>query len=141
MNNQLKQVFDFIRCSEDMEQLKELVEKDPAYQSMEEDAFNVVVQYTAAQELVHVKEYYQEGEKVDMCKALTDLIAQGKAEGLEEGKLEGLKEGKLEGRVEELIVTCKEFGVSYEDTQARIRDRLAMSEENAKAYMDRYWDQ
>ncbi len=101
-----------------------MVEKDPAYQSMEEDAFNVIVQYTAAQELVHVKEYYQEGEKVDMCKALTELIAQG----------------KLEGRAEELIVICKEFGVSYEDTQARIRDRLSISEEDAKVYMGRYWE-
>lgn len=39
----VRQVFDFIRCAEDKELLKELVENDAYYQNMEEDAFDVVV--------------------------------------------------------------------------------------------------
>lgn len=35
-------------------------------------------------------------DKVDMCKAIQDMIEEGKAEGLKEGKAEGLKEGKME---------------------------------------------
>ena len=47
----VRQVFNFIRCSEDKEKLKELVENDEYYQHMEEDAFDVIVKYANASEL------------------------------------------------------------------------------------------
>ena len=122
----VKQVFDFIRCSEDSEKLKELVEHDPAYQSMEEDAFDLAVHYTASKELVQVKDYYTKGGSVDMCRALTELIEQGRAEG----KAEALRA---------LVETCREFGVTYEDALERIMDKLSMSEEEAEACLDQYW--
>lgn len=53
------QVFDFIRCSEDENALKELMERDAYYQNMEEDAFDVIVQYANATELAGLKEYYR----------------------------------------------------------------------------------
>lgn len=115
----VKQVFDFIRCSEDPEKLRELVESDPAYQDMEEDAFDVVTQYTAAKELVHAKEYYKKGEKMDMCKALTELIAQGKIEGI--------------------VEAYRDCGMSYEDVLEKIKDKLSMSDEEAKVCLDKYW--
>ena len=80
----VRQVFDFIRCSSDKNALKELVEKDDYYKSMEEDAFDVVVQYTNATELIETKEYYEEGGSVNMCRALTELIADGRADGADE---------------------------------------------------------
>ena len=88
----VKQVFDFIRCSNDKNALKELVEADDYYKNMEEDAFDVVVQYTNATELIEAKEYYEKDGEVDMCKALTDLIESGRAEGKEIGKDEKLRE-------------------------------------------------
>ena len=39
----VKQVFDFIRCSNDKKALKELVKTDDYYKNMEEDAFDVAV--------------------------------------------------------------------------------------------------
>ena len=44
----VRQVFDFIRCSNDKNALKKLVETDDYYKNMEEDAFDVAVQYTNA---------------------------------------------------------------------------------------------
>ena len=80
----VKQVFDFIRCSNDENALKELVEADDYYKNMEEDAFDVAVKYTNATELIEAKEYYEKDGEVDMCKALTDLIESGRQEGRQE---------------------------------------------------------
>lgn len=77
----VRQVFDFIRCSEDKLRLRQLVERDAYYQSMEEDAFDVVVQYTKATELIGTKDYYGKDGKVDMCTAIKEMIADGRAEG------------------------------------------------------------
>ena len=82
----VRQVFDFIRCSEDKEALARLVENDTYYKNMEEDAFDVVAQYTNAAELINAKEYYRKDGKVDMCTAITELIADGRQAGREEGR-------------------------------------------------------
>lgn len=79
----VRQVFDFIRCSGDKNALKNLIETDDYYKNMEEDAFDVAVQYTNATELIEAKEYYEKDGVVDVCKALTDLIEDGREEGIE----------------------------------------------------------
>ncbi|MCM1262511.1 MAG: Rpn family recombination-promoting nuclease/putative transposase [Butyrivibrio sp.] len=90
----VRQVFDFIRCSGNKDALKNLIEGDDTYKSMEEDAYDVVAQYTNATELIEAKEdYYGKDGKVDMCKALKELIEDGRLEGREEGRLEGREEG------------------------------------------------
>ena len=86
-------MFDFIRCSSDKSALKNLIETDDYYKNMEEDAFDVAVQYTNATELIEAKEYYEKEGVVDMCKALTELIEDGREEGREEGRDMGITEG------------------------------------------------
>lgn len=87
----VKQVFDFIRCSKDKEKLLELVENDEYFSHMEEDAFEVVTQYTKSKELVEVKNYESIGGKRDVCKAIKDLMEDSKMEGREEGRESTLK--------------------------------------------------
>ena len=94
-------VFDFIRCSNDKNALKKLVETDDYYKNMEEDAFDVAVQYTNATELIDAKEYYEKEGVVDMCQALTELLADERAEG---------KDEKLREQVEKKVK--KGFSVS-----------------------------
>ena len=50
------------------------------------------MQYTNATELIEAKEYYEREGMVDMCKALTELIEDGKQEGKQLGKDEKLTE-------------------------------------------------
>ena len=52
----VRQVFDIIRYSEEPDKLKELMEKEAAYQNMEEDAYDMVAAYTHVEELISVKE-------------------------------------------------------------------------------------
>ncbi len=110
----VRQVFDFIRCSGDKKALKELVEKDDYYKNMDEDAFDVAVQYTNATELIEAKEYFEEGGRVNMCQALTELIADGRQEGV------------IEGRREERIYTERERqrADAAEAEVARLREEL-----------------
>ena len=64
----VKQVFDFIRCSGDRRTLAELVQNDKAYEAMEEDAYEVVTQYVKADELIQVKDEYRGKDgKINMC--------------------------------------------------------------------------
>lgn len=90
----VRQVFDFIRCSEDKKALEKLVESDEYYSNMEEDAYDIVVNYTNASELVEAKDYYTGKDgKVDMCKAIKELIEDGR----EEGRIKGREEGREDG--------------------------------------------
>ena len=81
----VKQVFDFIRCSNDRNKLLELVENNAYYKEMEDDALDVVAQYTRSKELVRAREYKTKGGKNDVCKAIRDLMDDSREEGIEEG--------------------------------------------------------
>lgn len=106
----VRQVFDFIRCSEDKKALWNLVANDSYYKKMEEDAFDVVAHYTNAAELAEVKSYYGKDGKVDMCKAIKDLIEEGREEGMRQ---EAERFNQLiiilseQGRMEELVKAAK----------------------------------
>lgn len=89
----VKQVFDFIRCAGDKSALAELVQKDESFQSMEEDAYEVVTKYVKANRLIQVKDEYRGKDgKVNMCQALEELIEEGRAEGRALGLADGRKE-------------------------------------------------
>lgn len=93
----LKQVFDFIRYSENKAKLGELIRTDAAYRAIDGDAYDMIAAYTNANELVNAKKDYIKKGKVDMCKALKEMIDDGKKAGLEEGRKAGLEEGKRAG--------------------------------------------
>ena len=85
----LRLIFDFIRCGKDKHKLRQLVEDNEEYQNMEEDAYDVAVFFSRAKELIQVKQDYTEGGKINMCQALTELINDGRMEGIQEGIQEG----------------------------------------------------
>ncbi len=92
----VKQVFDFIKYSDDMNRLLDLVENDAYYREMDEDAFDVVTKYTNSTELVKAKDYSVQGGKKDVCKAIRDLMDVSRAEGFEEGREEGRERTLME---------------------------------------------
>lgn len=83
----VKQVFDAIRFSKDPEKFRELILTDPAYRNLDIEAYDVIMQYTRAKELLQVREKYKKGETVDMCQALTLMLEEEKSEGIKEGKV------------------------------------------------------
>jgi hypothetical protein len=109
----IAEVFDFIRYSNDKEKLKELVESKSYFQHMEEDAFDVAVNYSCAQELGFAKEEYEEGGRVNMCVAIQEMMKDSRDEGI----LEGRREGVLEGR-QKIVRNMLLRGMSDEDIMA-----------------------
>ena len=92
----LKQVFDCIRYSDDSEKLYELVANDPSYREMSGDTYELIAHHTKTNELMQVKGHKKEG-KVDMCRAITELINRGREEGRKEGRQEGIEQGIEQG--------------------------------------------
>lgn len=125
----VKQVFDFIRCAEDKNALAQLVEKDTYYQHMEEEAFDVVVNYANAMELVTAKDYYGKDGKVDMCTAIREMMADSREEGIRTGRAEGIRTGREEGFDEkgiQVFINAVNRGMSEADAKAiaEISDEL-----------------
>lgn len=91
----LRQIFEFIKYSKDKERLKELLQNDPAYSHMDEDAFDMIVASTGARGLIKVYNSEAENGGVDMCRALTEMLQDERNEGRIEGREEGREEGML----------------------------------------------
>ena len=73
-----------------------------------------------------------------MCGALEELVNEGVQRGREEGRIEGLQEGIQEG-IQANIRTCKTFKISKSDTIKNVVKEFALSEDEAKAYVEKYW--
>ena len=89
----LKQIFDFIRCSKDDAKLEELINSDSAYHNIDEAAYDVIAAFTHTKELARIKPKYKKGGQVDMCEGIRQLIEKGKSEGISIGRSEGRHEG------------------------------------------------
>ena len=64
----LRYVLEFLRNAKDKDKLKELVEHEPYYKSMDEDAYDVVVNYANVKKLIEVKDEYKDVEgRMNMC--------------------------------------------------------------------------
>lgn len=120
----VKQVFDFIRFSKDKEKLYELVNNDPYYQHMEDDAVEVIANYTNSKNLFHTAEYENEGGTTNMCKAILDLM--------DDSKNEGLQIGRTEGRAEERIQMLSDYLQSEGATEESTKKIFHASDDDIK---------
>ena len=55
------------------------------------------------------------------------------------GKEDGIAQGIEPGIVQGMVETCKELGVSFEQTVARLKLRLGISEQEAQEKVRHYW--
>ncbi len=82
----VRQVFDFIRYSEDREKLAQLVEQDTRYQNLGEEAYRMMAEHTYTKSLLQrTADYQNEEGEVNMCKAIDDWLQEKREEGIQEG--------------------------------------------------------
>ena len=122
----LKQVFDFIRYSKEPDKLYELVKIDPAYQELDEEAYDVIAEYANFVELREMKKENQEGGTVNMSDVATGLMQLGRREGIEQG-------------VQALIEMSIKFGSTKQETTEYIIEKMQVSREDTEKYMEKYW--
>ena len=123
----LKEFFQALQCRNDREKLRELLRSD-GFRNMErETEMAIAVNLNLKSVIRKIEE-----EEKSMCRAFEELMMEQEEIGIEKGIKESIKA---------LVETCKELGVSKEDTKNRIILKLELSRESAESYVDQYWDQ
>jgi predicted transposase YdaD len=129
----LGQVLEYIRVSKDKEKLDQLLQKDPIYSKMERDSANLINTVTNSK-----LTYMEEGNVIDMCKAIEDMRADAKAEGIEEGRAEGravgIEEGRAEGKTESLVSSIKNVMDSIHVSIEEAMDILKVDPQKRQEY-------
>ncbi len=134
----VKQVFDCLRYADEPDKLYELMKSDPSYREMEADTYDVIAEYTGTTELMKVKTYSGKEGKVDMCRAITELIERGRREGIEQGIERGIEQG-IERGIRGMVETVCELGGTKEDAVRRLIDKMQLSGDEAGRYVGQYW--
>mgnify|MGYP000156267776 FL=1 len=78
---------------------------------------------------------FEYNEEEEMRKIRASEYKNGKEDGIAQGIKQGIEQGIEQGMVE----TCKELGVSFEQTVARLKLRLGISEQEAQEKVRHYW--
>lgn len=73
----------------------------------------------------------EKGSELNMCKALEKLMNECE----KKGKMEGQQEGKVQG----IVLACRKFKISQEETLKNLMEEFSFSEEEANNYMKKYW--
>ncbi|MCM1246628.1 MAG: hypothetical protein NC293_13380 [Roseburia sp.] len=114
----LKEVFGFLKHRNDKEGLSRYVKGNENFRHLQEDAYDVLSVYSRSKQLEIQKDEYETEEGFDMCRAIREMI----------------EDGKAEGRIECLIsqtIKKRDRGMSVED----IADALEEDEEMIKQIM------
>lgn len=107
-----------------------------------EDAIRKAIDYCIKNDIL--KDFLTE-RRMEVIKVMTldytyerRLVLQ-REEGREEGLEEGEKKGRIAGLMEGRISACKEFGLSYEATAAKVKELFSLNDKEVKENMRLYW--
>lgn len=75
-----------------------------------------------------------EEDEITMCELFDQYTRRGRKEGIKEGFNDGLQKG-----LQALISTCRELGVSFDETAAKVKEKFSIGEEEARKNMQLYW--
>ena len=102
----LKLVFGFVQNADDKEKLRAFARaEEEALSELAEDAYDLISVMTGTEELDRIKKEKQERKgKVNMCKAIDDMLADAREEGRERGRSE------MMNGMQEMIADAREEG-------------------------------
>lgn len=95
----IRQVFDFIRYSDDKTYLKKLLNTSE-YQMLDKDAYEMIATHTSMSTLLEPRMMQTRGGKINMCKAIDIWLAEREAKGISQGLSQGLSQGISQGNDE-----------------------------------------
>ena len=98
LHSDLRFIFGFLQRRNDGAALKSYVqENENIFQNLPEDAYDFLSVFSNTKELDEIKTINHERGECDMCKAIKDLIEEGRQEGERFGRQEGERFGRQEG--------------------------------------------
>lgn len=78
----LKEVFGFIQKSDNKQELKKYTEDHRSqFETLNEDAYDVIASITGNTMLLNKKEMYREGDSMNLCKGMADWAEEERKEG------------------------------------------------------------
>ena len=91
-HSDLRQVFGFLKYAQDKSQLKNFIDRNrDIFSAMPEDAYDFIGVMSHTGELKQLKTQIRvQGGGYDMCKAIDEMIRDGRNTGKAEGKAEGI---------------------------------------------------
>ena len=86
-----------------------------------------------------MRQYEKNKEEVNMCKALEDMVLEGKQQGIEEGMQAGIQEGIQEG-IKALIEVAKELGATTDIIiEKKVEEKFNLSKDEAVQAVKKYY--
>ena len=91
-------------------------------------------------------QFMEDGEEKSMCDLLDEAEMRGIQKGIQQGIQKGMQQGmqkgirkEMQNGIQVLITTCKDFGISFEETVTKLKEKYSLKEEEAQRDMKLYW--
>lgn len=137
---ELGKVLEFINASDSLMEMKKILENNREYYlHMGIESARMIETFGKTKIDMDM---YEKEEEINMCKAIDDMILEGKQEGLQEGLKQGEQKGLKQGLQEGLrasIEMAKEFGITRELITKQIEKRFRLSQDEAMDAMNKYY--
>ena len=122
----LRTVFELYARRADKQQFRDYVETHEECRHLDVETYNVIGKLIGSSKLQQ-QEYKEENEEErDMSNAIDDFF--------EDGRIAGKAEGKAEG----IIELGRDFGLSEKDILARLQQKLNVTAQRAREYLDAF---
>jgi hypothetical protein len=125
----LKAVLKFIKHSKDKTELANLVNNNQDYKSLDRLAAQTISVCSGQNFNFPVGE-----ERIDVCKAIDDMITDARNEGLTKGRDEATNEGMLN-----VIATVRDLNLGKEVAAQQLAKRYPLSQEAAVEFVHHNW--
>lgn len=128
----------FLQNDQDADALEQyLTEHKEAFSDMAPDAVHLISQYSHSRDLlenVQQDNYQTDAGGYNMCKAIDDMMARNKNEGIEIGTERGIEIG-----IENCIKLLRQLNTTKDTILEMISQNFSISPEHAASYLQKYW--
>lgn len=127
----IRELVGFLKRRESKDELRRYCEENESrMQDMDEDTFDTISVMINQPDFMEQKRYYrQEGENINMCKAMKDWGEELRQEGMEQG---------IEQGIEAFVLDYLEEGFTRERIIEKLRKRFGLDERKAEDYFSKY---
>ena len=123
---ELVKVLEFINAADSLAKMKEILENNHEYYlHMDLESARMIETFGKAK--IDMKQYEKNKEEVDMCKAIEDMILEGKQEGIQEG-------------IKALIEVAKELGATTDIIEKKVEEKFNLSKDEAVQAVNKYYN-
>ena len=119
---ELGKVLEFINASDSLTKMKEILENNKEYY-LHMDIESARMIETFGRTKIDMKQYEKNKEEVDMCKAIEDMVFEGKQDA-----------------IKALVEVAKEYGATPNDIIEKIVDKLNLSKDEAVEAVKKYYN-